>query len=371
MVNFSIWKNWQMLSKITLMWNKNKKKERYSVLKSGSLSVFGIRSNTGYRIFILLLFLILVVSILISVSTGVAGGNLLTLINVKQDESIQLKRIMLEMRVPRALAACFTGAAFAVSGGVMQGVTRNPLADAGLLGINAGAGFFVALTAVLLPSLPAVGTMFSAFLGAMLAVVMVYGLGTGKHKSGTIRLILAGSAVSALLTALSQGISLTFGLAKDLSFWTAGSLSGITWNQLLLTIPWITGGGVAALLLSRQLSVLAFGEESAAGLGVSVRSVRLMCILAVLIMSGASVSIVGGISFLGLIVPHAARFVIGGEYRKIIPVSALSGAILLVLADIAARTIHAPFDTPVGALVSALGVPVFMGMAYRKKGVEL
>ncbi len=335
-----------------LMWNKIRKRKLYSV-------------------FLVILFLVLFLSLVLSVSTGVAGGDLLTLLNARTEEAIELKRIMLEMRLPRALAACFTGAAFAVSGGVMQGVTRNPLADAGLLGINAGAGFFVALSAVLFPSLPATGMMFSAFLGALTAVIMVYGLGMGKQKSGTIRLILAGSAVSALLTALSQGISLTFGISKDLSFWTAGSLSGITWNQLLITIPWITGGIFAALLLSGKLSVMAFGEESASGLGVNVRSARVMSILTVLVMSGASVSMVGGISFLGLIVPHAARFVVGGEYRKFIPVSALFGAILLVLADVAARTINAPFDTPVGALVSALGVPVFMGIAYRKKGVEL
>ena len=316
---------------------------------------------------------VLLLSILFSASVGVAGGNLKTLIYalVHPGISSEMGRIMLEMRMPRALAACFTGAAFALAGGVMQGVTRNPLADAGLLGINAGAGFLVALTTVLFPSMPALGTMFSAFLGAALAVLMVYGLGMGKQKSGTVRLILAGSAVSALLTAVSQGISLTFGLSKALSFWYAGSLSGITWQSLLLSIPWIVGAGVVGLILSEQLSVLALGKENAVGLGVNVRAVRLIGIAVVLIMAGASVSLVGGISFLGLIVPHTARFIAGEDYKKLLPVSALLGATLLVLADVAARTVNAPFDTPAGALVSAIGVPVFLVLTYRKKGAVL
>lgn len=332
-----------------------------------------LRTKTGFACVLVLLGAVLLLSILFSVSVGIAGGNPKALMDaVLHPEAVSdIGRIMLEMRMPRALAACFTGASFALAGGMMQGVTRNPLADAGLLGINAGAGFLVALTAVLLPSMSSIGTMLSAFMGAALAVLLVCGIGMGKHKSGSISLILAGTAVSALLTALSQAISITFGLSKALSFWTAGSLSGITWKSFLLTIPWITGAGLVSLLLSGSLSVLALGEEYAAGLGINVWAVRLTGITVVLVMAGASVSLVGGISFIGLIVPHAARFFTGEDYRRLLPVSALLGAILLVLADIAARWINAPFDTPVGALVSAIGVPVFFVLIYRKKGAVL
>lgn len=136
-------------------------------------------------------------------------------------------------------------------------------------------------------------------------------------------------------------------------------------------IAWILGAGFVSLLLSGRLSVLALGEESAAGLGVNIWAVRLTGIVVVLILAGASVSLVGGISFLGLIVPHIARFLAGEDYGRLLPISALLGAILLVLADIAARTINAPFDTPVGALVSAIGVPVFLALTYQKKGAIL
>ena len=349
-----------MQSLITKMWSKKQDRTRRG-------------KKTAYVCLIICLTFALLLSILFSVSVGVAGGNLKILFHTlaSRDHSSELGRIILEMRMPRALAACFTGAAFALSGAVMQGVTRNPLADAGLLGINAGAGFLVALSAVAFPSIPAVGTMFLAFTGAAGAVILVYSIGMGKHKTGSIRLILAGSAVSALLTALSQGISLTFGLSKELSFWTAGSLSGITWSQLVIAVPWIAAAGTASLFLGERISMLALGEASAAGLGINVLLVKLLGIGTVLIMAGASVSLGGGISFLGLIVPHSVRLIVGADYRRILPVSALMGAILLVLADVAARMLYAPFDTPVGALVSAIGVPIFMGLTWQKKGAAL
>lgn len=341
--------------------------------KAGEVRANQRRNPLAFPAALLLMTAALLLSILFSVSVGVAGGSVPILVHtlLHPGEAHEIGHIMLQMRMPRALAACFAGAAFALAGGVMQGVTRNPLADAGLLGINAGAGFLIALTAVIFPALSSLGTMLAAFLGAALAAALVYGLGMGRRKAAPIRLILAGSAVSALLTSLSQGISLAFGLSKDLSFWTAGSLSGITWKSLLLTLPWIIGAGVFGLLLSGRLSVLALGEESAAGLGINVRGVRMAGLAAVLLLAGASVSLVGGISFLGLIVPHVARFLTGEEYRRLLPASALLGALLLVLADIAARTLNAPFDTPVGALVSAIGVPVFLLLTYRRKGAAL
>jgi len=359
-----------MLSSIMEMLSKKKENAPKQSVNSKISFFQWVHTKIGYIFFLILMAVILVLSILLSVSVGIAGGNVNLLIYalLHPHEPSDVGRIMLEMRMPRALAASFTGAAFALGGSVMQGVTGNLLADAGLLGINAGAGFMVALTAVLFPALSLFGTTLAAFIGAALAVAMVYGMGMGKGKASSIRLILSGSAVSAFLTALSQGISLTFGLSKALSFWTAGSLSGITWGSLILTIPWIIGAGTVSLFFSGQLSILALGDESAAGLGINVRALRLMGIAVVLILAGASVSLVGGISFLGLIVPHIARLILGEDYRRLMPASALLGAILLVLADVAARSINAPFDTPVGALVSAIGVPIFLTLAYRKKG---
>ncbi len=331
-----------------------------------------IKYRQSVKAFILALVwlgLLLIISLGFSVCTGIAGGNIKIFVEAVMHPAgaSDIGKIIIDMRMPRALAACFTGAAFALAGAVMQGLTRNPLADAGLLGINAGAGFFVALSAVLLPAASSIVTILSAFAGAAFAVILVYGFGAGKRKTESFRLILAGAAISALLTAMSQAISLAFGITKALSYWSAGSLSGITWQNLKLIVPFIVVAGIVGLTLSGRLSALALGEDCAIGLGINVRSVRLIGILVVLLLAGASVSLVGGISFLGLIVPHLARFLVGGDYRRILPISALLGGIVLVLADVAARTVNDPFDTPVGAMVSMIGVPVFFALTYRKE----
>jgi iron complex transport system permease protein len=329
-----------------------------------------LRTRPGYIVLLIAAVFTLILSIILSVSIGVAGGSIGTLFKMREFSARNsvMGRIMFEMRLPRALAACMTGAAFALAGSVMQGITHNPLADSGLLGINAGAGFMVVLGTVLRPSMSSMGTMFSAFLGGALAVALVYGLGMGKKTAKTIRLILAGSAVAAMLSALSQGVALTFGLSRGLSFWSSGSLSGISWAQLKIASPLIGAALISGMIISGKLSVLALGEESAAGLGLNIWAVRLTGIGIVLALAGVSVALAGGISFLGLIVPHIARFIVGSDYRRIMPVSAIFGGVLLVLSDVAARMINAPFDTPVGALISLIGVPFLLAMTYRKKG---
>ena len=326
------------------------------------------RSAPAFLIILAALVLLLGFSMVLSVCTGIAGGSFKVFAETVMSpaKASGVGMIMLEMRMPRALAAGLTGMAFALSGAVMQGITRNPLSDAGLLGINAGAGFFVALSAILFPAAPDIVKTCAA-----LAVFMVYGFGAGKHRSESFRFILAGAAVSALLTALSQAVSLAFGIVKSLSFWSAGSLSGVTWQSLKMLSPVILSASALGLLLSSRLSALALGEDSAASLGVNVRTVRLFGMLVVLLLAGASVSLVGGIAFIGLIVPHISRLLVGGDYRRLVPVSALMGGVVLVLSDIAARMINAPFDTPVGALVSILGVPVFFALTFRKEGMVL
>ncbi len=203
--------------------------------------------------------------------------------------------------------------------------------------------------------------MLLSFLGATLGVVCTYGLGVSGRKNATlIRLLLAGAAVSAFLNALSQGLSLVFGLAKNLSFWQSGSLNGITWEQIRIVSPWRSLIAIVfSIFLAPSLSVLALGEDSATGLGLPIKTIRLLGIVISLVLSRMSVSIAGGISFLGLLIPHIARFLVGADYRRILPVTALSGSLLMILADLCGRMINAPYDTPVGALVSVIGAPRF------------
>jgi len=329
-----------------------------------------ITKTWNRKLLLLLLGISIIAASFLSVCIGVAGSGFAevwsAITNFNPASSIH--QVIMELRLPRVVGAVLVGAALALSGAIMQGIGSNPFADTGLLGINAGAGFMVSLGMVLFAAASFRWVMLLSFLGAAMGVGCTYGLGAaGGKNAAPVRLLLAGAAVSAFFTALSQGLSLAFGLAKDLSFWQAGSLNGITWEQIYLVSPWMLGAIVLGLFLGPSLSVLALGEESAVGLGLPIQTVRLVGIIVSLLLAGCSVSIAGGISFLGLIVPHIARFLAGTDYRGILLVSVLIGSLVMVLADLCGRMINAPYDTPVGALVSAIGVPFFLALTYRKR----
>lgn len=278
-------------------------------------------------------------------------------------------RIIIDLRLPRTLGSLMVGVGFAVAGAVMQGMTRNPLADSGLLGLNAGAGFVLAICFAFFPKLSFLYLIMYCFLGAGLGAGLVFGIGSMSRGGLTpVRLTLAGAAVSALLMALSEGIGLFFHLQQNLAFWYAGGVAGTTWSQLELMGPWVAAGLIAALILSRSVTLLSLGKEVATGLGQRTRLVQILCMAAVLVLAGAAVSAVGSVAFVGLIIPHVARFLVGRDYRWIIPCSAVLGALLMVLADTAARTINPPYETPVGALIALIGVPFFLYLARKQRG---
>lgn len=276
--------------------------------------------------------------------------------------------IVVDLRLPRVIAGALAGAAFAVSGAIMQGTTRNPMADSGLLGLNSGAGFALAVCFAFFPQMGYMQIILFSFLGAALGTVMVNGIASMRHGGATpMRLVLAGSAVSALLAALSQGIALYFNVAQDIMFWTVGGVAGSNWEQIKIMSPWILGALLGAILLSRSVSLLSLGEDVAKGLGLNTSIVNALCSLVVLILAGASVSVVGGVAFVGLIVPHLARYLVGVDYRWIIPSSAVLGALLMVAADLGARMINPPFETPIGVLTALVGVPFFLYLSRKQR----
>lgn len=277
--------------------------------------------------------------------------------------------IVLDVRLPRVLASALVGAAFAVAGAIMQGTTRNPMADSGLLGLNAGAGFALAVCFAFYPTMGYHQVILFSFLGAALGAGMVNGVAALRRGGASpMRLVLAGAAVSALLTALSQGIALYFGVAQNIMFWTVGGAAGTNWEQIWIITPWILFALLAAIALSPSVSLLSLGEEVARGLGLNTGFIHILCSLVVLVLAGASVSVVGAVGFVGLMVPHLARFLVGVDYRWIIPSSAVLGAILVVIADLGARMLNPPFETPIGALIALVGVPFFLILARRQKG---
>jgi iron complex transport system permease protein len=276
-----------------------------------------------------------------------------------------------EIRLPRELAAIFVGAALSVSGAIMQGLTRNPLADPGLLGLTSGANAALALILALSPSAGYLAITIACFIGAAIGVILVFGIGAMK-KGGfsPLRIVLAGAAVSAFLYAIAEGIGLYFNISKDVSMWTAGGLLGASWSQLKVIVPFIVAGMAVALYLARQLTILSLNEEVAVGLGQKTNIVKISLFIVIVLLAGASVALVGNMAFIGLMVPHIVRRMVGTDYRFVLPMSAIIGASFMLLADTLARTINAPYETPVYAIVSMLGLPFFLFIVHKGgKGV--
>ncbi len=289
----------------------------------------------------------------------------LALATQAEGEKISLLR---EIRLPREVAVLFVGAALSVAGAIMHGMTRNPLADPGLLGLTAGANAALAVTIALLPSVNYLGTMIACFIGAAVGALLVFGMGSLK-KGGfsPLRMVLAGAAVSAFLYAIAEGVALHFKISKDVSMWTAGGAIGASWSQLQIIIPCITVGMIIALVLSRQLTILSLSEEVAVGLGQKTMLVKTVLFLVIILLAGASVALVGNMAFIGLMIPHLVRPLVGTDYRFILPMSTVAGAAFMLLADTLGRTINAPYETPVAALVAMLGLPFFL-LIVRKRG---
>ncbi|QWU46073.1 iron ABC transporter permease [Bacillus sp. NP247] len=323
--------------------------------------------------FISLTILCLIGSIFLAVAFGAKDIHLQTVWAAVFDYNPKLTQhqIIYELRLPRVIGAAVVGAAFAVAGAVMQGVTRNPLADAGVLGINAGAMFVVALSFAFFPHMPYSYLMIVSFIGAVLSTVLIFIIGSATSGGLTpMRLTIAGAVMAALLHSLSSGIAIYYDLSQDLAFWFAGGVAGVKWEHLKFLVPIILITIVFATVLGRSISLISMGDDVATNLGVKTNRTRILGMIIVVILAGVSVSAVGSIGFVGLVIPHIARKLVGVNYRLIIPMSALLGAMLLVLADLGARTVNPPKELAIGIMVALVGVPFFLYIA-RKVGREL
>lgn len=275
--------------------------------------------------------------------------------------------ILRELRIPREVGAILVGAGMSVAGAIMQGITRNPLADPGLLGLSAGAYLALSLSVVFIPTASMLLTLIVCFIGAFFGALLVFGLTMNGRGTSVFRMVLAGASISMLLYAISDGIGIYFNRSKDIASWTAGGLIGTRFDQLITITPFILGGIIVALFFSKQLTLLSLNEDVAIGLGQHVKQTKIILFMIVIILSGASVALVGNLTFLGLMVPHIVRGFIGRDYRLILPFSALYGAIFMLLADTLGRTLNAPYETPVAAIIAIIGLPFFL-MIVRRGG---
>ena len=275
-------------------------------------------------------------------------------------------------RFSRTVTSVVVGAGLAIAGALMQTLTRNPLASPGILGINAGAMFFVVVGATLFSLTSPSQLVWAAFTGAATAAVLVYFLGQEAGRGvSPVRTVLAGVAVTALFVSFAQGLLiLNQDRFESILFWLAGSVSGRDLDAIVPLLPLFGGALILALLLSRQLNLLGLDDEVIRGLGLRVGQVRLLIGLVVIVLAGTSVAMAGLIGFVGLIVPHMARGLFGTDHRWLLPLSAIIGATLLLAADTLARLVIPPQEIPVGVMTALLGTPLFLHLARHVRKVS-
>ena len=316
---------------------------------------------------------LLLIGIILSISIGSKDISLKTLadslfLNLDSLDS----KIVRDVRLPRALAAALVGGFLAVSGTIMQGITRNPIAEPSVMGITQGATFTIAIALVLQKVLPgfAPGSfmlMIFAFLGASISGILVYFISSkSRGKVDPVKLALAGTALGTLLVSLATAIAMYFNLSQQLSFWISGGLVSAKWEGVKLLM--IAGGigFLLAIIMAPRITILSLGEEVAIGLGQKTNLVRFISLLVVILMTGASVSVAGNIVFVGLIIPQIAKAIVGADYKYIIPSSLVLGSVLLVYSDVLSRMINPPYETPVGAITALIGVPMFIYLVRKE-----
>ena len=329
-----------------------------------------IRTLHSYRLTILLLFSgLLIVILFVSVGFGSTRYTLREVIHYLFLDSDSTKhRILSKIRLPRVLTAALVGCCLSLAGCLLQGVMRNPLASPNVIGVSSGAGLGAVLILILFPNYYYLVTPV-AFLAAFLTTLLVYAI-AWKDGSKPLRLLLSGIAVASVLSAGSNALMIFFpDRVQNVIGFMVGSLSAVNWRNVSGLWPYALGGLLLSGIFSNQLNILLLGDETAGSLGLRVEGVRMVFILIASLLAAASVSVVGLLGFVGLIVPHLSRLIIGNNARYLLPASALLGAILVMGCDLLGRVVIRPLELPVGIVMSILGGPFFLYL-LRKGGVR-
>ncbi len=324
---------------------------------------------------VVLLIVVLCAAVLASLAVGAKPIPLGTVIEAfaAYDPTNTDHLVVRELRVSRTLLGLIVGMALGVAGAVMQAITRNPLADPGLLGVNAGASFAVVLAIWWFGIGSVMGLVWFAFIGAAIASVVVYLLGSaGRGGATPVRMALAGAALSAFLFALTRAVTIIDQATLDqFRFWAVGSMSGRD-NEVVWSLSvFIVIGLLLSLGLSRPLNALALGEDAAAALGIKIGVTRAISGVAIMLLCGAAVAAIGPIAFVGLVIPHAMRSIFGPDQRWLLPACLLAGPILLLVCDTLGRVIARPGEVQVGIMTAAIGGPAFVYLVRRLRVVQL
>ncbi|MDP1416894.1 iron ABC transporter permease [Peribacillus simplex] len=275
--------------------------------------------------------------------------------------------VIQSVRLPRALIASAIGASLAISGVLMQTLTKNPLASPDIFGVNAGAGLAV-VTGVTVFGISNLQVFtWLSFIGAAIAAISIYMIGSmGRGGLTPMKLTLAGAAMTAMVASLTQGLLVSNeALLEQVLFWLAGSVSGRSLDNLVAVLPYLVVGWGLALIMSGKMNVLSMGEDVAKGLGLNIVFLKLVLGLAIILLAGGSVAVAGPIGFIGIVVPHLTRSIVGIDHRWLIPFSGLFGAVLLISADVISRYILMPREVPVGVMTAIIGTPFFIYIARK------
>ena len=327
-----------------------------------------MRKQNVYFLFVILSLCLIIVSVL-SILYGSKSVDMEILFDAFFTNKESFSISVVQARIPRTLFGILAGASLGVSGCLMQSITRNPIADPSILGINTGASLFVVVGIAFFSISSPSQYIWLGFTGAMLTAILVYGIASvGQSGATPIKLALAGAATSMALMSLVNTIMLPNSQVMDsFRFWQTGSIGGAKGNMILVLLPYFILGLLLSFYLSSSLNTLALGDELATSLGINSKKVRAMAAFAGVLLCGATTALAGPIAFVGLMVPHIMRLLIGSNMHYLLPLSALGGSILLLGADIIGRVIASPAELEVGIITAILGAPVFIYIVRKVK----
>ncbi|MDM9624942.1 iron ABC transporter permease [Rhizobium sp. S152] len=342
-------------------------------LKSSQPTFATVRSNGGRGVWLCVLAALTVALCALSVTVGTREVGWSDIYAALVGASDNIGQAAVTVRIPRTLLALLAGAALALAGGIMQGVTRNPLADPGILGVNMGASLAVVIGVVWFGITSSSAYIWVAIAGAGCSAIFVYTIGSlGRGGATPLKLALAGAATSVAFSSMVIAVVLPRAdIAGGIRSWQIGGVGGATFERIDPVLPFLAVGFLISLLSARKLNSLALGDDLAAGLGERVAFARALASLGAILLCGATTAVCGPIGFLGLVVPHLCRLLVGVDHRWLLPFSALGGACLLLAADIVGRIAARPGEIDVGIVTALIGAPFFIWIVRRQRVREL
>ena len=314
-------------------------------------------------------FIVIVTLISIMYGTKEIGMTTVWEAIISFDEANIDHQIIWTARIPRAMAVLVVGAFLAVAGAVMQGITRNYLASPSLMGVNDGSAFVITMAIVFLPGLPNYQMILLSMLGSALGAGLVFGFGSLiKNGLSPVRLAIIGTVIGTFLSSIASAVAMYYQVSQTVAVWYNTKVQSVDPDMLWLSIPFGAAGVILAMVSARAITITSLGEDIAVGLGQKTKAVRLLSMLSVVLLTGTAVALVGKIAFVGLVIPHIVRFLVGEDYRFIIPCSLAVGAFFLSLCDLISRYVNFPFETPIGVVTAIIGVPFFLYLIRTRGG---